>query len=105
MAAVAHRLAAVVRPRTSLSTSADDGARPEKTDAGDDLGRDPRRVELQAAAPQSRPRERLEAVGRDQGEKRRPETEQDVRPEPGGLVADLALEADGAAQHDRQEEA
>ena len=28
-----------------------------------------------------------------------------LRSKPGGLVADLALEADGAAQHDRQEEA
>src|ERR687893_1801176 len=91
--------------RAVVAAAANDGASPEKTDAGDDLGRDPRRVELQAAAPKSRPRERLEAVGRDQGEERRPEAEQDVRPETGGLVADLALEADGAAQHNRQDEA
>ena len=72
--------------------------RPEKADAGYDLGGDPGRVELEASASERRPRERFEAVGRDQGKERRAEAEQDVRPEPGRLVAGLPLETDRAAQ-------
>ncbi len=66
MALVAQRLAAVVRPLTSPPLP-DDRPSPEKADACDDLGRDPGRVELETASPERRPRERLEAVGRDEG--------------------------------------
>jgi hypothetical protein len=102
MALTAQRLAAVVRLFTSLP---DNGTGPEKADAGHDLGGDPGRVKLQAAAPERGPRERLEAAGRDEREKRRAEAEQDMCPEPGRLVADhLPLETDGAAQQHRQHE-
>jgi hypothetical protein len=76
----------------------DDGPSPEKTDARDDLGGDPGRVELEAASSERRPRERLEAVGRDEREQGRTQAEQDVCPEPGRLVTYLPLETDGSAQ-------
>jgi hypothetical protein len=60
----------------------DDGTRPEKADAGYDLGGDPGRVELETTSPERHPRERLETVGRDKGKQGRPLAEQDVRPEP-----------------------
>ena len=71
---------------------ADDRAGAEEADARDDLRRDARRVGAHdgAAARQ----ELVEAVRGDDREQRRAETDEQVRPEPGLALAQLALEAD-----------
>ena len=95
-AAVAHRLAAVVRPRTDVPYH--DRARAEETDAGYDLGSDPRRV------GRARRRGVAEPVDREHGEDGRAEADEQVSPHPRRMVVDLALEADDRAEEGRAQQ-
>ena len=91
------------RRRQALDVDAvlDDRPRAEEPDAGDHVRDDPRRVEHDAGAVAElhlRPREVA-----DDDEERRAEPDEHVRPQACLLVAELALEADGACEHDDDE--
>src|SRR5581483_6722922 len=81
----------------------EDDAGAEEADAGDDLGRDAARVGADdgVAARQ----EIVEAVGADHGEQGRAAGDEHVRAQPGGLLVELALEADHAAERGGDREA
>src|SRR5215210_5133719 len=104
MALTAQRLAAVVSPLTSppcrMIAPAPRKPTPAMIWAAILVGR----VELETVPFERRPHERRGALGRAAGKKRRAEAEQDVRPEPGVVVAYLPLETEGAAQQGRQKE-
>ena len=74
----------------------DDRARAEEADAADDLRRDARRVGAHEAAAVDE--EVVEAVRRDEREERRADADDEMRAQPGLALAQLALEADRAAE-------
>ena len=82
----------------------EDGAAPQEPDTDHDLRGDPGHVGLDGPL---RPlaHDRLEAVGRDDGEQRRPQPHQDVSAEPGRLLRELALPTEGAGQRRGEQQA
>jgi hypothetical protein len=72
----------------------DDGAAAQEPDPGDDLGGQAARV--------GRP---AEPVGRHQGEQAGPDGQEHVGAQAGGLVVQLPLGADGAAEHGGKQQA
>ena len=94
---VAHRLAAVVRPRITMPSlriaPAPRKPMPDTIWAAIRVG--------SIGAPV---RARAEAVGRQDREQRRPDGDEHVRPQPGGMAVDLALESDGETERRRQRE-
>ena len=85
MAAAAHRLAAVVRPRMSVPCRM--MAPPPGKPTPVTIWAVIRGVELYAAALQGRLRESREPVGGDEREKRGAQPQEHVRPEPRRLIA------------------
>ena len=73
----------------------EDRAGAQEAHAGDDLGRDPRRVGAGCR----------EGIDRQDGEARRPERHEQMGAHPRGMLVDLALEADERAEHRRPEQA
>jgi hypothetical protein len=94
MEATMKRVAAVVRPLTLPRECRMEPA-PMKPMPGNDLRGDARVVAAEGGS---------EAVG-EQGEHRRAEADKEISAQAGGLVLDLALEADGAAEDGRQHQA
>src|SRR5438093_220345 len=81
----------------------DDGATTEEADADDDLRGDPCRIGLDTLVPA--PDDGLKAVRGDDGEERRTQPDQDVRPKACRLVGELPFSSEQARQSAGQQEA
>lgn len=79
----------------------EDRSSAEKTDAGNDLRSDARRVTIWTAVGCETD---LRDVDRQMREKRRTDTDEYVRTETGGLPGNLTLEADRAAEQRREQQ-